>query len=254
METYSVLFYYYSLPTLSDDCYLNLNPKVAYRNMLMLPKNDKNIHFEFPVFEDHSYNTICNRDGLKAIIRKNPESDSDRYILFQTFDEKSKKKFIIGYYRIGKQFFYETKKWDNFGYVWGIESDDVHLLKKDALPYDGPKISPGYRASWSNKNFDWNEIIKHYFEAIQSKENIEDLYQSETNRLIKIFKNPNKIDEWRDHCEKCAEKCEFYHVNLRNIKNKKTDQFSFIHQAHTSDIYSRNELLKLKKIYLRKGC
>jgi hypothetical protein len=244
------------MPILSEDCYLKLNPKVAYRNMLMLPKGDGKIHFEFPVFEDHSYNTICNRNGMRAIIEKDPDSDNERYMLFQTFDEKLKKKFIIGYYRIGKRFYYETKKWDNYGYVWGIESDEVHLLSKDALQYNGPSISPGYRSSWSKskKNINWNEIIEHYFREIQSRENIKDLYQSETIRIIKLFKDPEKIKAWRNQCETCIEKCEFFRKNLQFKKNHENDLLSVIHLAHTSDLYSRNELLKLKKIYLRKGC
>lgn len=254
MDAYSALFYYYSLPTLSKKCYLNLNPDVAYRNMLLLQNHDKYIHFEFPVFEDHSYNTICNRTGLRAIIEHDPTSKKDRYLIFQTFDKQSKRKFIIGYYRISRPFYYETRKWDNFGYVWGIESDEVHLIKKGALPYEGPKISPGSRRSWSeSERYDWNAIISHYLLEIKKHENIKDLYQSETNRLIDIFQDIEKINEWRKYCEKCNEKCQFYQENLRKIKAGKTDQFSFIHQAHTTDLYSRNDLLKLKKNYLRLG-
>jgi len=51
----SILFFYYSMPELPEYCYLNLKPEIAYRNMLMFPSDDV-IHFELPVFEDHSYN------------------------------------------------------------------------------------------------------------------------------------------------------------------------------------------------------
>ena len=75
------LFYYYSMLPIPRSCYLRLNQKIAYRNMFPIPMANISIHFEFPMFEDHSYNTICNRKGVRTLIQK---SDlTDRYIILR---------------------------------------------------------------------------------------------------------------------------------------------------------------------------
>jgi len=63
-----VLFYYYSFPPVPDGCFLGLLSDIAYRNMFLLPCPGNKIHFEFPMFEDHSYNSICNRLGVRELI------------------------------------------------------------------------------------------------------------------------------------------------------------------------------------------
>lgn len=142
-----VLFYYYSSPSLSDCCYLELDSEVAYRNLLMItPSSDKKIHFEFPVFEDHSYNTICNLKGVKSLIKR--PSENEKYIIFRTKDQDTGASNIIGYYKIGRSFYYETNMFNNNGFVWGIEANEPRLLKKGALQYKGPSLKQGYKTSW----------------------------------------------------------------------------------------------------------
>jgi hypothetical protein len=248
MANDSILFYYYSMPELPDNCYLNLKPETAYRNMLMFPSGDM-IHFELPVFEDHSYNTICNKDGLKALIKR--PFENEKYIIFQTFSKESGKKYIIGYYRIGREFYYETKMWDNYGFVWGIESSHVHLLKKDDIEYSGLRIPRTPPRSWGSNDI-WESIFEQLIDEISSKPNIAALYKSETERLVNLFKNPEKIQEWREQCNCCENhRCTFSIRNKRyKTENPDSDLISVIQHAYSSNLYSRNELNNLNKQYL----
>jgi len=245
----SILFYYYSMPELPDYCYLNLKHEVAYRNMLMFPSQDV-IHFELPVFEDHSYNTICNRDGLKALIKRPPENE--KYVIFQTKSNEDGKKHIIGYYRLGRKFFYATKMWDNYGYVWGFESSDVHLLKKDELEYVGQKIPRTPPRSWGS-NDRWKPILEGLIDEISSRPNIASLYKSEAERLVNLFKNPQKLQEWREKCCHCGNRdCTFFNRNRRyRNEHPDSDLISVIQHAYSSNLYSRNVLQNLDKHYLR---
>lgn len=246
------LFYYYSSPSLSENCYLKWNPDVAYRNMLMIaPISKDKIHFEFPVFEDHSYNTICNLDGVRSLIKR--PSENEKYIILRTKNMDNGKSDIIGYYKVGKCFYYETNMFNNNGFVCGIEAGKTHLLKKDALEYKGPKLRQGHRVSWNKE--EWNAILNDYLVKISEKEDISQKYQDETKRLISIFKDESKINDWRVACESCEDKnkCKFYRINTKYKKGHRSDLFSVIHYVYTSNLYSRNELLKLEKIYLRHG-
>jgi len=244
----SILFYYYSMSELPDYCFLNLKPEIAYRNMLMFPSQDV-IHFELPVFEDHSYNTICNRDGLKALIKRSPENE--KHIIFQTKSNDDGKKYIIGYYRVGREFFYETKMWDNYGYVWGIESSQVHLLKKDELEYVGQKTPRTPPRSWGS-NGSWKPILEGLIDEISSRPNIASLYKSESERMVNLFKNPQKLQEWRERCSHCGNrKCTFFNRNQRyHNEHPDSDLISVIQHAYSSNLYSRNVLEKLDKHYL----
>ncbi len=249
MARNSILFYYYSMPELPKYCYLNLKPEIAYRNMLMFPSDDV-IHFELPVFEDHSYNTICNRDGLKALIKC--PSENEKYIIFQTRSKKDGKKYIIGYYQVGREFYYETKMWDNYGFVWGIESSQVHLLKKDELEYLGQKMPRTPPRSWGS-NDSWGPILEGLIDDISTRPNIASLYQSETERLVSLFKNPQKLQEWREQCSRCGNRnCTFFNRNKKyQNENSDSDLISVIQHAYSSNLYSRNVLQDLHKHYLR---
>jgi hypothetical protein len=237
------------MPELPEYCYLNLKPEIAYRNMLMFPFG-KDIHFELPVFEDHSYNTICNRDGLKALIMR--PSGNEKYLIFQTASKKEGKKYIIGYYRVGREFYYETKMWDNYGFVWGIESSKIHLLKKDELEYLDQKIPRTPPRSWGS-NDSWGSILEELIDEISSRPNISSLYKLETERLVNLFKNPIKLQEWREQCGRCGNRnCTFFNRNrIYHNENPGSDLISVIQHAYSSNLYSRNELQNLDKHYLR---
>ena len=96
-----VLFYYYSSPLLPEDCYLQLSKDIAYRNMFMINNESDKIHFEFPMFEDHSYNTICSTKGLRSLIKR-PDSH-EKYIIFRTKNIDTGECIIIGYYKIKRR-------------------------------------------------------------------------------------------------------------------------------------------------------
>ena len=166
-----------------------------------------------PVFEDHSYNTICNRKGLKALIQR--PQQNEKYLIFQTSNYENGEKQIVGYYRVGLEFYYETKMWDNYGFVWGIEGSDVHLIKKGELVYSGNRI-PRYASTFhGDQNRYWESKLNELINDISSRPNIAPTYKSETNRLISLFKNPEKLKEWRQKCMVCTSKkmCTFFRRN-----------------------------------------
>lgn len=205
-----IMFYYYSSPTLPEKCFLSWDPDIAYRNLLIFAFNNK-FHFEFPVFEDHSYNSICNLTGVRGIIKRPKENE--KYIIFRTKNQDTKKSSIVGYYKIGECYFQRTNLFNNYGHVWGIEASEFHLLKKDELEYKGPILRQGYQVSWHDPK--WNRILNEILGQISARANIAARYKEETNRLISIFKNKTRISQWREFCEHCGTKCRFFRTNER---------------------------------------
>lgn len=247
------LFYYYSTPTLPENCYLNLSKDIAYRNMFLLHCDRKLVHFEFPVFEDHSYNTICNKDGLRDLIKR--PTTNDKYIIFRTRNHTTKQCNIIGYYKIKKSYYQETNKFNNNGFVWGIEAE-AHLLYKNQLPFN-KIIRRGYRRTWG-ENHMWEYELNRLLEEISKRNNVADEYQKETNKIINIFNDSNMICEWRESCVKCEDKkhCKVYReYNKYKLKTNGSDMYDVLHHIYKNNnennIYSRNVLIKYPKIYLK---
>ena len=250
MEKDIVIFYYYSSPSLPKGCFLRLSDDIAYRNMFLLPSGDKKIHFEFPVFEDHSYNTICNCEGVRSLIKM--PRDHKKYIIFRTRNFDTKECNIVGYYHVGRAYFQETKMFNNNWFVWGIETKDVHLVKKGAIVYKGKYIRQKYRVSWRSE--EWNRILNELLESIKVEKNLSEKYKEETNRLTGIFKNEEKMNEWKESCTHCRsqKECTLYRRFKRyHDKHPGSDMFSVINNVYKSKLYSRNVLEKLPKIYLR---
>jgi len=246
LERDIVLLYYYSSPLPSDKCYLQLLNSVVYRNVFLLPCPDGKIHFEFPVFEDDSYNTVCNRRGLRALIERTPEND--KFLLFRT---KTANHEITGFYHVRRAYFQETRMFNNNGFVWGIEAD-AHLVERGSVIYDGPTVTRGYRKSWSDKK--WRQVLNDLIDKIQQKENISELYKSETNRLISLFKDKQAVEGWREKCVVCVDdvKCPIGRNYKRYaISHPERDMFTALNRIYNSNIYSKNVLDTLPKIYLR---
>lgn len=242
-----VFFYYYSSPSLPEDCFLRLSKDIAYRNMFLLRCGGK-IHFEFPMFEDHSYNSVCNLNGVKSLIKQ--PRDHKKYMIFRTKNQDTKKCNIVGYYRVGKVYYQETDMFNSNGFVWGVEAAEAHLIRRDTVIYN-KKIGRRYRASWANEEFakELNEILK----IIRKEENISERYKEETKKLVELFKSEEKMNEWKEQCQCCKSKrkCTLQHRSVPyNNKDPDLDMFSVIHHIYTSNIYSRNELNKLPKKYI----
>ena len=187
MERDIVLFYYYSSPPVPDGCYLRMSCDIAYRNMFLLACPGNRVHFEFPMFEDHSYNTICNRMGMRNLIRR--PSEHEKYIIFRTGN-----RHIIGYYRVVRTYYQESNMFNNNGFVWGIEAAP-HLIKKGLVEYEGPRLRQGYKASWQSA--EWAKVLTRLLDRIEDEENISDLYESETNRLVELLKDREKVRQWK---------------------------------------------------------
>ena len=239
-----VLFYYYSSPFVPNGCFLGLSNDIVYRNMFLLPCPGNKIHFEFPVFEDHSYNTICNRLGLRNLIKR--PSEHEKYIIFRTENQN-----IIGSYRVLRAYYQETSMFNNNGFVWGIEADP-HLVAKGAVKYDGPRLRQGYKASWQSS--EWAEILTDLLGRIQSHRNVSDIYKSETNRLIELLRDNKKTKEWQKNCLSCEKQpnCKLYlQFDKYGKAHSNSNMFSVLNNVYNSNLYSRNVLSKIPKIYLK---
>lgn len=249
-ERQITLFYYHSTRRFPDNCYLEISNNLAHRNLFLFNCNDGKIHFEFPVFEDHSYNSICNRLGVRSLIKK---KGNDKYIIFRTMDKDIKKRYIIGYYKVGKTYYQETKLFNNNGFVCGFETSETKLLKRGDIVFNDKSIGKGHNVSWHNEK--WNSKLNGFLDKIINfSEDASDLYQKETNNLINLFKDENKIREWKEYCEVCQnnKKCYFHKYNKRYIKkNPKSNMFELINTVYTSKLYSKNGLDIIKKKYIR---
>lgn len=251
MDRDIVLFCYYSSITPPKECWLGISDDIAHRNLFLRPCG-KSIHFEFPAFEDHTYNSICYGHGVKSLIKH--ESENDKYIIFRTRDPETGKNNIIGYYRLGKAYYQETTLFDANGFIWGIEAEPAHLIRKSII--ESRYGERNYLKSWGSNN-KWKNYLHKLIDEIEKQENISDQYQTETNNLISIFKDENKIREWKDNCMSCEQQknCKIYQSFKRYKHKNGSDMFTVINYIYnTSNIYSRNVLddkEKYPKKYLK---
>ena len=148
-------------------------------------------------------------------------------------------------------YYQETNMFNSNGYIWGIESLERHLIKKETILYE-KKVTRNYRTSWG-PNKKYNQYLNNLLNEIKKHENISKIYKNETNRLVELFKNKNEVEKWKKACE-CCEKKSRCTLNRRYKryakKNKNSDMFSAINNIYNSNIYSKNELNKIQKKYI----
>jgi len=248
------LFYYYSSPPMPECCYLQMRPDIAYRNMLFLPCEKKRIHFELPMFEDHTYNTICNPNGVMSLIKR-PESH-EKYVIFRTRNRITGEGNVIGYYRLGQAYYCESKMFDNDGFIWGFKASESFLLRSGDLKFPIARPGRNYRKTWDTKSDRWPKYLPQALKQIRRKRNFSDLYQQETNRLVALLKDEKKVEEWRRYCNSCEAKlqCMVYrHYQRIGTFGSGRDMYTAINEIYTGTIYSRNALSKMKKTLIRGG-
>ena len=68
-DSFIASFPYYSLPVFPTDCKFNFNSDLFLRDMLACISNKEN-HYEYPKFQDFSYDIGCMGRNLIKIIRK----------------------------------------------------------------------------------------------------------------------------------------------------------------------------------------
>jgi len=247
------LFYFYSSPPMPDCCYLQMRPDISYRNLLLLPCEGKRLHFELPFFEDHSYNTICNRYGVMSVIRR-PEAN-EKYIIFRTTNRETGVGYIIGYYRVGQAYYQESRVFNNNGFVWGFNASESHLIKLGALRFDIPRPGRGYRKSWDTTDR-WPPILRRLQRQIRSKRNLASVYQRETNRLVALLKDERQVEEWRRHCDSCEAQLQcavFQHYSRVGDDRSGCDMYAAISKVYNGTLYSRNLLSNSKRTLIHGG-
>lgn len=243
MEKDIVLFYYYSSPSVPEGCFLQLSSEIAYRNLLLLPCPGYKIHFEFPMFEDHSYNTICNRVGLRNLLQR---PNNDKYIIFRTGDQN-----IVGFYHVRRAYYQETNMFNNNGFVWGVEADP-YLIRKGVIKYKNLPLRQGFKASWHKDK--WAEVLNELLLKIQEEENLSNIYKSEANRLVRLLKSREEMRKWQEYCISCRyqSNCALkHHFDKYNREHEESDIFHALNNVYNSNLYSRSVLTGIPKIYLK---
>lgn len=235
-----------------DCCYLQMRPDIAYRNMLLLPCENKRIHFELPFFEDHSYNTICNRYGVMSIIQR-PESN-EKFILFKTTNQMTGEASVVGYYRVGQAYYQESKVFNNNGFVWGFSAAEPHLVKLREVIFDVPRPGRGYKKTWDTDSR-WPPILRDLLRRARAKADCASIYRAETNRLVSLLKDERQVSEWRRQCGSCDARLECaVHRHYSKIERESgCDMYSAINRIYRGTIYSRNLLSKSRRILIRGG-
>jgi hypothetical protein len=237
MDRDILLLCYYSSCELPRECWMGLSNDIAHRNMFLRSYGDV-IHFEFPAFEDHSYNSICYGDGIKSLIKH--ESENEKYIIFRTRDQDSHENHIVGYYKVGKAYYQEIDLFDSNGFIWGIEAEPAHLIRKGLIEseYQGRN----YVSSWHDDK--WNYKLNKLIDIIDKNENVSDCYQKETNHVINIFQDKRMIEEWKASCNSCRnwQSCRICRYFKYIETHDKSNMFDEIHDVYTSNLYSRNVL------------
>jgi hypothetical protein len=246
MGRYIILLYYYCSPPLPKECFLDLSEDIAYRNMLLFRSEDNRIHFELPVFEDHTYNSLCNYHSIVSLVKKFRKYE-EVYIIFRARNMEKRESTIIGYYRIGGVYYQETNLFNRNGIVWGLRSEEAYLIRKNA-------VNCGYKSKGSptSESEKWRGPLNELLEKIRRHKNISKVYHEETIRLVDVFKDKEKMNEWKEYCQRCEKQkeCKFYRRAKRyNKKNPNSDLYSAINRVYTDTLYSRNELNRLDRIY-----
>jgi len=95
-------FPYYSLPVFPKECKFSFNSNLFLRDMLACISSDKH-HYEYPKFQDFSYDIGCMGKNLPRIISEFLEG-KEVYILFRTslYDFSNKKTYLSGYIKYQK--------------------------------------------------------------------------------------------------------------------------------------------------------
>lgn len=240
------MFYYWSTYKPPEGCWLDISENIAHRNLFLLRDSSGEVHFEFPSFEDHTYNTICQGNNLKSLIKR--DSDKDKYILFRTNSPEIDKNIVVGYYKINRAYYQETNLFDDRGYVWSIETDEPYLISSGLVETDYSERPPV--CSWRQDKY--KKMLNRLIDEVENHKNIQDQYRKETNKLISIFQDSKKMEKWKEYCETCGKKEEcVISKKFKKYKRKHSrDMFSVLNNVYNSNLYSKNILKEKTKHYI----
>lgn len=256
-NSFIVSFPYYSLPVFPNDCEFNFNSDIFLRDMLACISNREN-HYEYPKFQDFSYDIGCMGKNLPKIIKEFLDG-KEVYILYRTtqYNFTNKKTYISGYYKVSKAFRLKTQVLGKEKPFYGIfSSENVFLNKRDVNNWKY-KHNRGAIYSENEKYTEYfHQQVEYYKSFLKTSKNKKSIYQSKTIEWMKRLKKDSFRKEILDFCSnKCLHENCFLKNRILNYQKKWGNKFH-LNYLYSSKVYLTDiiENLKLNKIeYITKS-
>ncbi|MHA2327831.1 MAG: hypothetical protein ACXACR_04870 [Candidatus Hodarchaeales archaeon] len=178
-------------------------------------------------------------------------TENERYAIFITYDYSLKKTIVVGYYKLGRIFYYETDYFNNDGFVVGFEASKTYLVKRGVCKLrESFSIMP--RRTWSrNPDKDFNFLFR-YIDEIEAHKNLSNVYQQKTLQIISTLKDNARIEEFKDKCKVCKDikRCLLSKKNFEYLKSTSGNKHyhDVLHSIYNSYLYSKNKLDELEPL------
>lgn len=239
---------YYSQPEFPNDCKFSFNSDIFLRDMLGCLSSKEN-HYEYPKFQDFSYDVGCMRRNLPRIIKEFLDG-KEVYILFRTtqYDFSNKKTYISGYYKISKAFRLKT-------YVLGKEkpfcgvfsNENVFLNKLDANSWKGKQIRGAIYSTNEKYTEYFHQQIEYYKSFSKTSKNKKLIYHKKTIEWMEKLKQDSFRKEILDFCpNKCLYDNCFLKNKILNYQKKWGNKFH-LNYLYDSKVYLTDIVEKLKR-------
>ena len=184
------------MPEVPNKCLL-FSGKAVHRDFFISNPQNKS-HYQYPKFETYSYDIGCHSKQVKKIINL---KDKEKYTIFYT-----------NYLTIGGGCtnivtgLFSVDKYDAFLGSSFSTDKPIMLLKTDCIPIDYK--ARGVPASYGNSKIKHhiNHAIEILLNKLNSKSNISDIYNYESNKIVNLAKTRDGIDEIINTCTRCISK------------------------------------------------
>ncbi len=248
-------FPYYGLPLFPKECKFSFNSSLLLRDMLACISTVDH-HYEYPKFQDFSYDIGCMGRNLTRIISEFLEG-KEVYILFRTslYDLSEKKTYLSGYYKVSEVFELETQILGKRKFVGITSNENVFVDKSDANLWEY-KFNRGavYSENEKYRAFLLHQI-DYYKSLMDSKKNQYKRYQKKTIEWIKNLKDPRFRNKLFNECNSC--KCENCYLKKKiNQYGRGRNNIFHLNYIYNSNVFLTDLIdnIKKKKInYLIKG-
>jgi len=239
--------HYYSFPIFPRDCKFNFNSEFFLRDMLACSSNDENNHYEYPKFQDFSYDMGCNIKNIPRI--KNEFLDGkDVYVLFRTTLKNIDKSisYISGYYRISQVYKINTWVLGTFDH-FGFKSDEVIFVKKeDAKPWTSKQKRGAVYSTNSKYKAYLFSLLKHYKSLLNTKKNQSENYKNLTLKLLKNLKDQKFRSLIYNSCTDCIKNECFLKKRMIYFQKKTNDKdYFYLDYLYNQNVFLTDILDKL---------
>jgi hypothetical protein len=178
-----------------EDCKL-FSSEVMHRDLFMCNPTNTG-HYEYPKFEDMSYDEGCHCIELRRFLGRCDPDKPDKYVVFYTrhtqLDGKYENK-IVGYFKVGKQFQKPRM---------GFNSSETVLLPKadcKGTKYHSRGVPVEWGCSSVKKQID--NLLPNLIK--RQDQSIAELYKTETNRIMNYMNDEDSRRRLVEKCEACG--------------------------------------------------